>query len=450
LLFDYCATCRRCCNVDPGELPLEISLTEAEQKSLGHLCIERQCEHLAITGCTLGDGKPFSCHLYPLAYSPATHSFYYDVDCPLMPTYVTQLADPHSDASRHLAAVSKQIAALAETDRSFLQRNFAVDKGYFELRRLTAAGELDAKGDTSKASPSVPPTVRKGRRVNAVGHQTWTRGNLSVEDRHNGVAYYLPRWDALCPYIDVTEDMLAGAPRPFIVYGLPPEGPYGVAITDVYGLVDTSSSEWRDDLRRARKFRALEKHYRGFNLSETVISPGGLSVADLLTLGGGQFTLAGIDVAGVAGFVDYARTLEVLIIQVHDSAGSLVLTDVSLLLPSRNQVYGSFCQWNRVHRRMSPGIYACLLASRWAERNGFRYYNLGPVGDYDYKALFVTDYEPIYGLALTDPSHPLALDPTSPLNVDFEPWQWNQVYRPAESVMTAAEYRRADASMPVG
>jgi hypothetical protein len=77
-------------------------------------------------------------------------------------------------------------------------------------------------------------------------------------------------------------------------------------------------------------------------------------------------------------------------------------------------------------------MYACLLASRWAAKNGIRYYNLGPVGDYDYKSLFVTDHEPIYSLVLTDLDHPLALDPTSPLHTDFERKDWNQIYRRTE------------------
>jgi hypothetical protein len=61
-----------------------------------------------------------------------------------------------------------------------------------------------------------------------------------------------------------------------------------------------------------------------------------------------------------------------------------------------------------------------------------RYYNLGPVDDYGYKALFVTDYEPIYAMALIEADHPLATDPTSPLIVDFKPHELNQVYRHPE------------------
>ncbi len=41
----------------------------------------------------------------------------------------------------------------------------------------------------------------------------------------------------------------------------------------------------------------------------------------------------------------------------------------------------------------------------------------------------MTDYEPIYALALVDPEHPLAQDPTSPLKIDFKPEELNQIYR---------------------
>ena len=118
----------------------------------------------------------------------------------------------------------------------------------------------------------------------------------------------------------------------------------------------------------------------------------------------------------------------------HSPEGELVLTDVSVILPKYNQLYGSFCQWNRDFKTRSPGNYACLLACRWAARNGLRYYNLGPVDDYGYKALFVTDYEPIYAMALVDLDHPLAQDPTSPLKIDFKPEELNQIYRHGEPV----------------
>jgi hypothetical protein len=51
------------------------------------------------------------------------------------------------------------------------------------------------------------------------------------------------------------------------------------------------------------------------------------------------------------------------------------------------------------------------------------------VDDYGYKALFVTDFEPIYAVAMTAKDHPLALDTTSPLHTDFSPEVWNKIER---------------------
>ena len=264
-----------------------------------------------------------------------------------------------------------------------------------------------------------------------VGNQSWTAENLCIESEHNGIRYYTTRWDALCPYIDVTEEMLASAPKPLIIYALPPEGPYGVPITDQYGLVDTAAPDFWTEPRRERKFRELDKFFRHFSYSEAVIPGRDLTVDDVFEMGGEHFANHGIDDREVAGFVDYVRDLDVLVLQVHDAEGDLVLTDVSILLPANNQVYGSFCQWNRAHKNRSPGLYACLLAARWTAKNGYRYYNLGPVGDYGYKSLFVTDLESIYGIALCDPQHPLALDETSPVHTDFCWDEVNQIYRPA-------------------
>ncbi len=260
-------------------------------------------------------------------------------------------------------------------------------------------------------------------------HQSWTADNLCVESFHEETQYYTSRWDGLCPYIDVTPEMLAVARKPFIVYALPPEGNYGVPINDKYGLAHTGSDDFWSDQRRARKFKELDQLNKRFSVTEQVIAGKAMTSEQVFALGSEHFDAYEIHAQEIEGFVDYVRNLDVLVLQVHADNGDLVLSDVSIILQERDQVYGSFCQWNTHYKNRSPGIYACLLAARWTAKHGFKYYNLGPVGDYGYKSLFVTDFEPIYGLALTSPEHALALDPTSPLHTDFKPSEWNQIYR---------------------
>ena len=108
--FDHCAECRRCCFVEAGYPALEISLTKKEKKDLGSVCIETNCVHLGPVGCTLGERKPFSCTLYPLAYNPTRREIYYDTDCPVMPEYIRQLDDAASEASMHLAKCQSEQA----------------------------------------------------------------------------------------------------------------------------------------------------------------------------------------------------------------------------------------------------------------------------------------------------------------------------------------------------
>ena len=262
-----------------------------------------------------------------------------------------------------------------------------------------------------------------------VGHQSWTAENLAVESYHEDILYYTSRWDALCPYVEVTPAMLEMAPKPFIVYAVPPESPYGVPINDKYGLVHAGSPDFWTDARRSRKFKELDKLCKDLVTTFTVVPGRDVTTDDVYAMGGEHFANYYIHDHEVAGFVDYIRNLDLLVIRVHAPNGDLVLTDVSILLPERGQVYGSFCQWNRDYKNKSPGIYACLLASRWTADHGYKYYNLGPVDDYGYKALFVTDFEPIFALAMTDPAHPLALDTTSPLHTDFKPEVWNRIHR---------------------
>lgn len=264
-----------------------------------------------------------------------------------------------------------------------------------------------------------------------VGYQSWNEDNLCVESYHEDILYYTSRWDALCPYVDVTPEMLAMAKKPFIVYAVPPESAYGVPINDKYGLVHVADPAFWTEPRRQRKFKELEKLCRSLKVIESVVPGASLTFDDVYEMGGVHFENYYIHVDEVEGFIDYIKDLNVLIIRAYAENGDLVLTDVSVLLPERQQVYGSFCQWNPLHKKYSPGIFACLLASKWAAKNGYRYYNLGPVDDYNYKELFVTDFEPIFAVAVTDAQHPLALDMTSPLHTDFTPEVWNRIHRKA-------------------
>jgi hypothetical protein len=263
----------------------------------------------------------------------------------------------------------------------------------------------------------------------SVGYQSWNQDNLCVESYHEETLYYTSRWDALCPYVDVTPEMLAMAKKPFIVYAIPPESAYGVPINDKYGMVNVAAEGFWTEPRRQRKFKELEKLCRSLTVIESVVPGSSLSFDDVYEMGGVHFENYYIHTDEVEGFIDYIKNLDVLIIRAFAENGDLVLTDVSVLLPERSQVYGSFCQWNPEYRKFSPGIFACLLASKWTANNGYRLYNLGPVDDYSYKALFVTEFEPIFAVAVTDLEHPLALDTTSPLHTDFSPSVWNKIHR---------------------
>ena len=265
--------------------------------------------------------------------------------------------------------------------------------------------------------------------VHEVGYQSWTKDNLWVLSEHENIEYFTTRWDALCPYIEVTNEMIEMAPKPFVVYAVPPKSQFGAPIKDRYGLVNALSPEfWIDELR-IRKFRQLDKQFRSFKVIERVVDGKEITAEYLYEIGGIHFENYWIAEQEVEGFVDYIRNLQVLIIQVIADNGDIVLSDVSIILPNENQLYGSFCQWDRKYKNRSPGIYACLLATRWAHKNGLQFYNLGPVDEYGYKDLFITDYEPIYALIVSDLDHPIVTDQTSPINIDFEKEQINQIYR---------------------
>ena len=294
--------------------------------------------------------------------------------------------------------------------------------------------------DMLKTSGDLGGPIGRPVRVHRVGHQTFTAKNLCIRSEHNGIPYYTTRWDALCPYIDISAEMIACAKRPLIVYAVPPDSPYGVPINDRYGLVDMQSADFWNDPRRARKFGELSKRFRRFRV-ETKVMPGSkLDLRAMREMGGEHFAKCEIEVEEIEGFLDYVRSLDVLIVRCFDENGQQVFVDVSILMPKYDQIYGSFCQWNEAYRNRSPGIYACLAVCEWGRDNGFRYYNLGPVGDYAYKDLFVTDFQPIYAIALVPPRHALWRDPTSPLFTDFPPGTVNKLHRGRSEPVSASTF----------
>ena len=107
--------------------------------------------------------------------------------------------------------------------------------------------------------------------IHEVGYQSWTKENLWVLSEHENIEYFTTRWDALCPYIEVTSEMLEMAPKPFVVYAVPPKSQFGAPIKDRYGLVNALSQEFWADERRTRKFRELDKQFRNFMVSEQVV-----------------------------------------------------------------------------------------------------------------------------------------------------------------------------------
>ena len=285
--------------------------------------------------------------------------------------------------------------------------------------------------------------VRTPVQIHHVGHQSFTSANLCIESNHNGIIYYTTRWDALCPYVDVSAELVACAKRPLIVYAVPPDSPYGVPINDHYGLADIGDPSFWDDPRRARKFGELSKRFRAFRTEISVIKGKSLDVPQMLEMGGVHFSKCEIELGEIEGFLDYVRDLDVLAVRCFDQTGEKIFTDISILLPEYQQIYGSFCQWNDQYRRFSPGIYACLAVCEWGRDNGYRHYNLGPVSDYPYKELFVTTHQPIYAIALVSPRHALWRDPTSPLFTDFPSGSVNTLYRNAAVAKSFASGRVA-------
>ncbi len=144
-MFDRCASCQRCCHIDPGYGPLEVTLTQSEQHRLGSVCIETQCPHLSSNGCVLGDTKPFACSMYPLSYDPHHRQYSLDVECPLALGYLEDFADPETAAGKHLRQAMETIQHLEISEPGFLLENHSIDSEFFDLQRIPVELMLDLR-----------------------------------------------------------------------------------------------------------------------------------------------------------------------------------------------------------------------------------------------------------------------------------------------------------------
>jgi hypothetical protein len=90
----------------------------------------------------MGEDKPFACSLYPLSFNPQSRRFLFDGECPIMPTYIEQLHDDKSEASKHLKGIKKEVVRLERLDPDFLAKNHDVDIDYFDLIELPLKSSL--------------------------------------------------------------------------------------------------------------------------------------------------------------------------------------------------------------------------------------------------------------------------------------------------------------------
>ena len=95
-----------------------------------------------------------------------------------------------------------------------------------ELAELAPLAPLVEKAQLFKKAEQTDqavPTTHHDETVHEVAYQSWTKDNLWVLSEHEETQYYTTRWDALCPYIEVTPAMIEMAPKPFVVYAVPPK-----------------------------------------------------------------------------------------------------------------------------------------------------------------------------------------------------------------------------------
>lgn len=231
-----------------------------------------------------------------------------------------------------------------------------------------------------------------------------TNEGAYMGEDYEGMTYYYTPEDAFCPYLNPTREVFDHAPRPFVMFNIIDESEFGVEMAMGRNVI-ARPHEW--SATQLKEIRRLDRLFDQARTSSLVMPGSHMTIEEMRRLGDLHFEHYNFQDADINAFLRYAAGRELLVIETVVN-GEVVLVDVSVTVPERNEVCGIFCNWNPKYKRLSPGIYACVLAARDVESRWGVKYNIGQ--EYTYKQKVATGYEKTYGVALVPDGHPLLLD----------------------------------------
>jgi hypothetical protein len=245
-----------------------------------------------------------------------------------------------------------------------------------------------------------------------------------MAEEYDGATYYYTPDDAFCPYLNPTREVFDRAPQPFFMFNIVEESPFGVEMVGGRNVI-VRPHEWSPE--QTKEVRRLDRLFQSAQKTTRVVPGHEMTVEELRRLGGAHFERYGFHAEDLEAFQRYAHQRELLVVEVLID-GEPVFVDVSVTVPEKNEVCGVFCDWSRKFQRLSPGIYACVVAAREIEERWGARYNVGH--EYRYKRKIATAFEKTYGVALVPEGHALLAMPseTNPVN-SFRREDLNQVMR---------------------
>ncbi|HEX4999932.1 MAG TPA: hypothetical protein VFY29_17055 [Terriglobia bacterium] len=247
--------------------------------------------------------------------------------------------------------------------------------------------------------------------------------SFMAED-YQGITYYYTPEDALCPYLNPSPEVFEQAPRPFFMFNIVEDSPFGVEMATGRNVI-MRPHEWNTD--QLKEVRRLDRLFDGARIFSTLIPGNEMTVGELAALGGAHFERYEFRREDLEAFLRFSERRQLLIIEGRID-GHVVFVDLSVTVEENNEVCGIFCNWNRAFSRISPGIYACVAAARESDQRWGVRYNVGH--EYQYKRRLATAFERTYGVALVPDGHAILLD-QGELNpiMSFRPEDVNRIMR---------------------
>lgn len=233
----------------------------------------------------------------------------------------------------------------------------------------------------------------------------------------SGNIYYSTAGDLMLPFVDITEEEVRRAPRPFLVNEVNPAIGLGVVLNDLWRVI--VDLPYKPPHHRHHRERNILNRNSDTRTEATLYHTTQLDADEIWEAGEVHFRRYGLQPIEISSMVEYMQHhgFDALVVRVLCD-DQVISTDFTLLDPTGRMGwpltgYGIFCRWDLSQPYRKLGRHSILKVTDELTKLGYERYDLGAcsipgMGDECvYKNDFISHTEPSMAIFLIDPDDPI-------------------------------------------